>query len=150
MLKANCLYSNVFNGKRGYDCWWVRSSYQSWSWHKHLTTRRAVRSPLFHSSMRGIYLISTESTCQSHKAQANIPLPPTLTTLSLSSHTSIQISLILPVLHPYTHKFSGRVYRTFQTLLKRKTKNFELLHLLNLKKSIEAVQEHCIYTTERN
>jgi len=60
-----------------------------------------------------IYLIPTESTCQSHKAQANMPLHNGLNLLGLkpllySPHSHTIKSLIWPV----THTTSGRVYRT--------------------------------------
>lgn len=81
----------------------------------------AAKSPLFHSSTGRIYLIPTESTCQSHKAQAHIPLHNSLNLLDLNPttthhthqlrltrvHLHITYALIWSVLHPVKHASLG-------------------------------------------
>lgn len=109
---------------------------QTWSWGTDTYLSEEQWCPLCSiSSIERIYLISTESTCQSHKARAYTPLhnslnlldlnPTTTTTrhspvtiLSSHSHghaftshthakqTHTYVSLISPALHPVTHPVS--------------------------------------------
>lgn len=69
-------------------------------------------SPLCHSTTGGIYLIPTESTCQSHKAQAHVPLHNSLNLPDLNPTISsyarqLTLTCVLPHI-TYTHTYCIR------------------------------------------